>query len=581
MIAFGREVQSYSCAKRKEFLLTAEGSYCSQSLAGNTRKYHGLLVHRGRVSFSTCDEFFNGERISAASYAGTVEDEGLRKLYGFALYPPRFFYSVGGTVLCKTIEFDGGVHLRYRVWGEGDLRIVPLVADRGVHETGDAINIVGRPIPSGVEMDHLILTGDGCTFTARPDRYRNVWYEEDFARGYSCQEDLYAPGYFEVQGRNWSAGLHGTVPHPAVLRPRSRNIPADPLSQLQAAGRDFLACDAILAGYHWFTEPWGRDTFVSLAGLLLERRKFREAETIFRCFARRMKKGLIPNRIPDTYHSSDATLWFVRALEQYEGYGGHSRFLAEMRPVVEEIMVHFGESEVATLDGNLIQVAPQSTWMDTVYTPREGKPVEVNALWIHALEYASRRGLETPVSPDQARQSFARFWNEEKGYLYDRIDPIDAALRPNQIIALSLGLIDPEKEKRALEGVAGRLLTPYGMRTLAPGETGYRGRYEGDASYHNGSVWPWLLGPYIDASLRAGGDPALLRLLLQPLFGHLHDAGLGTVSEYFDGDAPHEPRGCIAQAWSVGELIRAHRLIERAVRNNTPLNRAYGVTLRS
>jgi glycogen debranching enzyme len=192
----------------------------------------------------------------------------------------------------------------------------------------------------------------------------------------------------------------------------------------------------------------------------------------------------------------------------------------------------------------------------------------VNALWIHALEYAVRCEISTPVRPESARRSFERFWNEEKGYFCDRIDPVDTTLRPNQIIALSLGMADSTQEKRALESIRRHLLTPYGLRTLAPGEPGYRGRYEGDASYHNGSVWPWLLGPYTEAALRAGENPDLLRLLFPPLFAHLYDAGLGTVSEYFDGNPPHAPRGCIAQAWSVAEVLRAHRMIERMARQD-------------
>ncbi|MDD1678566.1 MAG: amylo-alpha-1,6-glucosidase [Methanomicrobiales archaeon] len=572
MIGFGREISTYSCAKSKEFLLSAEGSYCSQSLAGNTRKYHGLLVHRGRVLFSTCDEFLNGERISVASYAGTVQDKGLRHRYGFSLYPPRFFYAVGGAVLCKTIEFDGQCHLRYTLWGEGELRIVPLVTDRSIHDTRGTPDIAGRPTVTGVQMDHLTLSGDGCTFTPGPNWYRNVWYEEDFARGFACQEALYTPGCFETRGRNWSASLHAAVPGGEPPHPSDHRVPRDPLSCLRTAARDFLVGETLIAGYHWFPESWGRDTFVSLPGLLLTQEMFREAEVVFRYFARRMKRGLIPNRIPDSYHSSDATLWFVWALGEYERYGGRRAFIAEMKPYLEEIMARYGESEIASLDGDLIRVTPQSTWMDTAWTPREGKPVEINALWIHALTYATVCDLETPVRPQSARRSFGRFWNEEKGYFCDRIDPVDTTLRPNQIFALSLGLANPEQETRTLEVIRKHLLTPYGLRTLAPGEPGYQGCYAGDASYHNGSVWPWLLGPYVQASLHAGGNPNLLRILLQPLFTHLYDAGLGTVSEYFDGDPPHLPRGCIAQAWSVAEVLRGHRLIEDTIGNNTSLN---------
>jgi glycogen debranching enzyme len=564
MIIFGREIKKYRDAKRKEFLLTTEDGYCSQSLAGNTRKYHGLLVHRGRVAFSTCDEFFNGERISVASYPEAFQDEGLRWLYGFSSFPPSYSYGIDGALVEKTIEFDGSVHLRYRIRGEGTLRVVPLVTDRSIHETRVRPDITGTPTGDGVKMDHLILRGEGCSFTSRPDWYRNVWYEEDFVRGYACQEDLFTPGFFEVEGRNWNISIHASVPGLEAFLPRTVPAPTEPLDCLSSAAESFLCRDTILAGFHWFSQPWGRDTFVSLPGLLLEQGMFRQAEAVFRYFARRMRKGLIPNRIPDTYHSSDATLWFVWAMEQYLLYGGSSAFLEEMKPFLEEILTQYGESGVAMLDGDLIRVEPQSTWMDTRYTPRDGKPVEVNALWVHTLEFGAACGLDTPIQPRSARRSFHRFWNEEKGFFCDRIDPVDTALRPNQLIPLSLGLADPERSAQALEVIRRELLTPYGLRTLAPGVTGYRGRYEGDASYHNGSVWPWLLGPYVQASLRAKENPGSLRLLLQPLFAHLYDAGLGTVSEYFEGDPPHDPLGCISQAWSVAEILRAYRMIERA-----------------
>jgi hypothetical protein len=564
MIAFGREIQDYQFAKKKEFLLTAGGSYCSQSLAGNTRKYHGLLVHQGRVSFSACDEFLNGKRISSASYIGSIQDGGLRYLQSFCLYPPRFLYEVEGAALRKTIDFYGALRLRYEIVGEAELRVVPLITDRGVHETLDNLTISSQAEKNLVRMHHLSITGHGCNFVERPDLYRDLWYEQDFLRGYDHTENLYSPGWFEAKGKDMCITLRADIPHPPEKAKRNARPPHDTLQCLTLAAEDFLAGDTILAGYHWFTESWGRDAFVSLPGLLLERGKFYEAERIFRFFARRMKNGLIPNRVPDTYNSSDATLWFVRGLEEYHQYGGRSVFLAEMKPVLEEIMCTYGDSGVATLQDDLIQVAPQSTWMDTVHTSREGKPVEVNALWVNALEFTSRWGLESPVRPDRARAAFARFWNEDAGCLYDRIDPIDPSLRPNQVIALALGLLDdPDREKNALDVVQKHLLTPYGLRTLASKEEGYHGRYQGDVSYHNGCVWPWLLGPYIDAALRQGKDPSRLYLLIQPLLVHLQDAGLGTISEFFDGDAPYHPGGCIAQAWSVAEILRCYRLLTR------------------
>ncbi len=567
MIGFGCDIREYPFARNKEFLLTAGGSYCSQSLAGNTRKYHGLLVHQGRVLLSTCDEYLNGKQISVASYAGTVQKGGLRHLFGFSLFPPRFYYAVGDAFLCKTIEFDGRVRLTYTIWGDGELQVIPLVADREIHALQDTLPIEGHPSMDGVEMSFLKLKGDGCLFIPRPDWYRNVWYEEDQTRGYPCQEDLYTPGYFGAQGRNWKVAIEATVPGVESIPLSHHAVPQNPFSCLRAAAADFLVGEAIIAGYHWFPESWGRDTFVSLPGLLLDVGKFRESEAVFRHFARRMKKGIIPNRIPDSYHSADATLWFVWALAQYRKGGGRKEFLVEMIPILEEILSGYGNDGVATLEGDLIRVEPQSTWMDTKYTPREGKPVEVNALWIYMLDFAAELGLDLPVRLTSVRRSFEQFWDTEKNYFSDCIDPRDSALRPNQVIPLALGLADAEQTTGALEAVRRHLLTPYGLRTLAPGEPIYQGRYAGDASYHNGSIWPWLLDPYIEASLAAGADPDRLEWLLHPLLAHLTDAGLGTISEYFDGDPPHRPGGCIAQAWSVAGLLHAHHRIQQAQQN--------------
>ncbi|MDD1673869.1 MAG: amylo-alpha-1,6-glucosidase [Methanomicrobiales archaeon] len=567
MIVFGSELHNYQTARRKEFLLMAGGSYCSQTLAGNTRKYHGLLVHRGRVVFSTCDEFLNGKRLSVAAYGGFIEDTGLRYLQSIRLYPLRFVYEVDGVVLQKTLEFDGALHLRYELFGDAKLCVIPLVTDRSIHETRHNLEIRGKADATGITFNHLFINGEGCNFVERPDTYWNLWYEEDFARGYAHTENLHSPGSFEASGENITVSLHGTVPDPVSSQDREKiETPQNPIQCLSHAADDFVVGDAILAGYHWFPEPWGRDTFVSLPGLLLERGKFREAEAVFRFFARRCRKGLILNHFPDDYNSSDATLWFVHALEQYCQYGGRNTFLQEMLPVLEGIMSEYGESGVASLERDLIHVTPQSTWMDTRYTPREGKPVEVNALWVNAVLFAARLKLDPPVDPVQVRSAFSRFWNEDKGYLSDRIDPLDLSLRPNQVIALALGIVDPNLGRKALAILHHRLLTPYGLRTLASDEPGYQGRYQGDAGYHNGSVWPWLLGPFIDAEVRYGTDPYSLTLLLHPLLAHLHDAGLGTISEYFDGDPPYEPRGCIAQAWSVAEVFRSCQILDREMR---------------
>lgn len=569
MIAFGRELGDYQIARRKEYLLTTPWSYCSSSLAGNTRKYHGLLVHHNRVALSTLDEFLNGDRISSASYAGQVQAEGLSHIRSFSLYPPRFIYEVEGVLLQKTLLLRPNLQIRYDILGEASLTVVPLIADRSIHETQQELNFSQQTSAHGVRFDHLTLHSDSMIFTEHPDTYWNVWYQEDFERGCSHQEHLHAPGQFSLSGENLSISLNATVPERVLLRGRGKvQSPSHPLGCLYRAADDFYTGETLYAGFHWFVEPWGRDAFVSLPGLLLTRGRFREAERVFRFFQARIRNGLIPNRAPDSFTSSDATLWFLNALKQYADLRESNDFIREMVPCIEELLATYPESGVATLDKDLIAVTPFSTWMDTPFTPREGKPVEVNALWIDALRFACSLDIDPPVSPEHAERSFRRFWNPEKGCLYDCIDPPDPAIRPNQVFAAALGVVDRTMEKELLRTVTHHLLTPVGLRTLSPTEATYRGIWAGDATYHNGCVWPWLMGSYVDALLRHGSPPERLSPLLEPLFAHLYEAGLGSISECFDGDPPYTPRGCISQAWSVGEVIRAAHRIRRAKQGN-------------
>jgi glycogen debranching enzyme len=559
MIAFGACLHVYSFARRKEFLLTSGDGYCSSSLAGNTRKYHGLMVAGRRVYLSGVEEHVNGKRVSVHRYSGARQDEGLLFLNGFELYPPRFYYMVDGASVKKTIEFNGQLTISYDVEGEAELRIRPLITDRGYHETKRNVALETACSTGGFTSGKLSMWSS-LPFREDPHAYYDVWYERDEERGYDHVEDLFSPGYFHGKVNDSSAIVCASVE--GHERPcKNMMTPIDPVGSLELAADSFLVDDTIYAGYHWFAEPWGRDTFISLPGLLLERGKFDEAKRVFRHFARHIKGGLMPNRIPGGYNSSDAPLWFIHALGKYFEKSDDKAFFREAKGYVEDILDGYPRSEVATLDGTLISSAPETTWMDTRYTERKGKAVEVNALWINALELADTMELETAVKPILARREFARFWNEKKGCLYDIIDPYDASVRPNQAIAIAIGAIGGEKAKMAMGVVRKELLTPYGLRTLSPEDPRYIGKFGGDASYHNGCVWPWLMGFYIEALLKLGKPKEKLAPLLEPLILHTHDAGLGTISEIFDGDAPHEPNGCISQAWSVAEVIRAHQML--------------------
>ena len=352
----------------------------------------------------------------------------------------------------------------------------------------------------------------------------------------------------------------------------------------------------VIAGYHWFTD-WGRDTMISLDGLTLCTGRTHEAGEIVRTFAQYVRDGLIPNYFPDgknegLYHTADATLWYFHAIDRYVTASGDRQTLALLLPTLREIVAHhlagtrFGIG-VDPADGLLRQGADgyQLTWMDAkvdgwVVTPRRGKAVEINALWYNALRNLERwlreAGDGTAAATigghaERAQASFnARFWCAARGWLYDVVDGEhgdDDACRPNQIFALSLPnpILARARWQAVVDVVRGKLLTPVGLRSLAPDHPDYKPRYFGDlrardGAYHQGTVWSWLIGPFVDAWLRVHPeDRAGARALLDGFAGHAHEACVGSIAEIFDGEAPYTPRGCIAQAWGVAEVLRAWR----------------------
>ncbi len=352
------------------------------------------------------------------------------------------------------------------------------------------------------------------------------------------------------------------------------------------------AARTVIAGYHWFTD-WGRDTMISLDGLTLVTGRHREADWILRTFAHHVRDGLIPNMFPEgenegLYHTADATLWFFHAVDRYLETTGDRALLRALLPALSGIVdrhlegTRFGIG-VDEEDGLLRQGAEgyQLTWMDAkcdgwVVTPRRGKAVEINALWYNALRLLEGwlegarlpRAKDIRAHADRARASFnRRFWYDDGGHLYDVVDGADGddpACRPNQVLAIALKhpVLAEDRWGRVVEAVRLRLLTPVGLRSLAPGHPDYKPRYFGDlrardAAYHQGTVWGWLIGPYVDAWLKVHPDDAAgARRLLEGLAAHLGEACIGSVSEIFDADAPFTPRGCVAQAWSVAETLR-------------------------
>jgi predicted glycogen debranching enzyme len=349
----------------------------------------------------------------------------------------------------------------------------------------------------------------------------------------------------------------------------------------------------IIAGYHWFGD-WGRDTMIALPGLTLATGRADIAKQILLSFARYVDGGMLPNNFPDAggkpeYNTVDAGLWFFEAVRQYFAATQDTETLAGLFTIMAKMIdAHMAgtryQIHVDPADGLLYAGEPgvQLTWMDAkvgdwVVTPRIGKPVEINALWFNALETmaglapAAKQSAEPFVKlAARAKQSFAKFWNDSAKCCYDVIDAPgignDATLRPNQIFAVSLpqSPLPSEQQKALVDICARRLVTTYGLRSLAQSETGYQGHYGGnnrerDGAYHQGTVWGWLLGPFVLAHLRVYADRGAAMSFLEPLGKQIHSHGLGTLSEIFDGDAPFTPRGCIAQAWTVAEVLRAWR----------------------
>ena len=372
------------------------------------------------------------------------------------------------------------------------------------------------------------------------------------------------------------------------------------IERLAIAADQFIvdrgAGKTVIAGYPWFAD-WGRDTMIALPGLALVTGRADVARSILETFAGFVDQGMIPNRFPDAgsvpeYNTVDATLWYVLAVREYWTATGDDAFVRQLFPALADIVdwhvlgTRFGIRRDAA-DGLLAAGEPrvQLTWMDAkvgdwVVTPRIGKAVEINALWLNALvaiaqcaDAADAKRAEYDRLAADARNGMSRFWNGAAGFCYDVIDGPsgdDASLRPNQIFAVSLAesVLTNAQMRGVVDACARSLVTSYGLRSLAPGDPAYRGRYDGDpqardGAYHQGTVWAWLLGPFALAHHRAYGDAARALEFLEPIEDALTGYGLGTLGEIFDGDAPHAPRGCIAQAWSVAETLRAWTILTR------------------
>ncbi len=465
-----------------------------------------------------------------------------------------------------------------------------------------------------------VLSLANAEYRAAPDWYRSFYYAEEDARGLDCTEDLASPGElrFDLGAGEalWvlAAEVPGTPPLESEdlrglverLRAAERARRASFRDPLERAGSAYLVTRGpgrtIIAGYPWFGD-WGRDTFIAVRGLCLATGELEAARSILCEWATVVSEGMLPNRFPDSahaaaeYNSVDASLWFVLAAEELLGASDSERALSEserelLQTAIIDIVSGYARGTRHGIrcdaDGLLAAGEPgvQLTWMDAkvgdwVVTPRIGKPVEIQALWVHALGAAGRLRVGFAGAAAKARAALeSRFWNAERGMLFDVVDDghvpgaVDAACRPNQIFAaggLPLTLLSPERAEQVVAAVERELWTPLGLRSLERKHPAYVPHYRGgvrerDGAYHQGTVWPWLAGPFVEAWVKSRhGTPAAKAearaRFVEPLRRHLERAGLDHVSEIADGDAPHTPAGCPFQAWSLSELIRLERVV--------------------
>jgi predicted glycogen debranching enzyme len=501
----------------------------------------------------------------------------------------------------------------------------PLIAFRDYH----SLRHENTALDSHVQVDDSLVTvkpddnlpelhfaHEGGELDGAAFWYRNFEYAKERARGFDFTEDLFSPFVLKfnlnhkrsvniiASTERRDASRAGEYAQAEIARRRKiiESAPgSDDLARtLTAAADQYIVArgsqKTVIAGYHWFSD-WGRDTMIALPGLTLVTGRFDVARSILKEFARHVDRGMLPNRFPDAndppeYNTVDATLWYFEAVRSLLAYTNDYEFVrANLYGVLTDIIewhVRGTRYGIRVCEDGLLsagEAGVQLTWMDAkvgdwVVTPRRGKAVEIQALWYNALKFmeelAARFNDETSarryaLMASRARESFhTLFWNEEASSLFDVVDGDvrDASIRPNQIFAASLhhSMLSRDKAQRILETVERELLTPYGLRSLAPRDPQYRPRYEGDSlsrdgAYHQGTVWAWLIGPFITAYTKAHdrSDDAReqARIWLANFQAHLSEAGLGHISEIFDGDAPHKPDGCIAQAWSVAEVLRA------------------------
>jgi predicted glycogen debranching enzyme len=615
------------------------GSYASTTIVGcNTRKYHGLLIcpmehmdgERYLLLSSLDETIIQGEsefNLGIHKYEGdNYIPKGHKYLRDFEAEPvPKLVYRVGGVVIEKErllVQNEQQFLIRYKIL-EADkstkMRFMPFLAFRNIHELSKAntfANTKVKFITNGVKSRlydgfpylHLQFSKK-VEYVHSPDWYYNIEYLEEQRRGYDYKEDLFVPGYFEMNVKKGEILIFSAstkLANPETLKRKftieiEKRIPRNNFKNcLINSAQQFIMKrerkTEIIAGFHWFGS-WGRDTFIALPGLTLTMGDTKTCKAVIDTMVSKLANGLFPNIESSddaAYNSVDAPLWFFWALQQYTKHtNSYVPVWKTYNKAINSILNAYRNGTLFNIkmqENGLIYAGEKGnalTWMDAVVngipvTPRIGAPVEISALWYNALMFsldlAGKANDEKFVNrwsklPALVKESFiGQFWDKDRGYLADYIDSNtkDWSVRPNQVIATSMDYspLDDEMKTSVLNIVERDLLTPRGLRTLSPKNKDYLGKYEGnqeqrDKAYHQGTVWPWLLDHFCESYLKLYKECGFhkVKKIIQGFESTMNEHGIGTISEIYDGDPPHYPRGAISQAWSIAAILR---IIDRA-----------------
>jgi predicted glycogen debranching enzyme len=628
--------------KREWLITNGLGSFASGSISSaNTRRYHGLLIAALNIPvkrylfFSKIDEYVNGINLSTNIWQNNiVEPQGFKSLFFFTAFPiPTWVFTINTGYLIKQIVMPKNkqqVSIAYSYVSNIanhnkkddsialDLHL--LVNDRDFHSQSKAFDFKVEQMVSNNSIlaqftpsNHkLFFSFVDASYIIDPNWYNNYYWPREYERGLVSVEDAFHMGVLKTKLNSGSTFTLSVSTDNSTYAPINKVINEQIIhwNNLSSEGNTpfkkslLLAADSfiverqtyhsVIAGYHWFND-WGRDTMISLPGLAIATKRFALAKSIIQTFAHYLSEGMLPNNFPDhsnepSYNNADAVFWWAIAIYQYYKATKDLALIKEVLPLLNSVYewhlsstrygIHIDSQDYLLTTAN---TSVQLTWMDAkvgdfVVTPRTGKVVELNALWLNFLHILKEfNSIDIGERIDKTAHSFNKtFWNKNKACLYDVINidkSIDASIRPNQLFAISLpfSLLNQEKSLSVLSVVEKELLTVYGLRSLSCLDSNYHGQYgnglpsanqyERDITYHQGTVWSWLIGPWVDARYKIYGmtkeNHLFIAKSLKCLKDHMvHAAGIGFISEIFDGNYPHIAHGCIAQAWSTAEYLR-------------------------